>query len=225
MQSNHMIETFKQYLTFFSSLTHAQQALIVENTQLKHYAKNETLLSDVSECSGLIVVKFGQLRAFYSTEEGKQITLYRLLDGDVCIMSASCVLKNITFEVSLAFETDSEIYIIPIRIWRDLSQTNLTVQAYAMELMAARFSEVMWVMEQLVFKGIGERVATFLMEQSTLVQSDILTTTHEVVANNLSTAREVISRTLKHFESDGIIALSRGVIKIVDFKKLQALIA
>ena len=215
------IEFLTPHLEFFSKLSTSEQKLIAQNAVVKHYSKRNELLNGVSECSGLIIVKNGQLRAYYISEDGKQITLYRLLEGDVCIMSASCVLKNITFDVSLEFERDSDIYVIPINIWSNLSSTNLLINQYAMELMASRFSDVMWVMEQLVFKGIGERVATFLIDESALQQANTLTTTHEVIAKNLSTAREVISRTLKHFESDGVLELSRGAIKIIDFKKLR----
>jgi len=220
MLNNTDIEFFTSHLEFLSKLSTDEQKLITQNTEIRHYNKGNELLNGVSECSGLIIVKNGQIRAYYISEDGKQITLYRLLEGDVCIMSASCVLKNITFDVSLEFERDSEIYVIPINIWSNLSSTNFHIKDYSMEIMASRFSDVMWVMEQLVFKGIGERVATFLIDESALQQSNTLTTTHEIIAKNLSTAREVVSRTLKHFESDGVLELSRGAIKITDFKKL-----
>ena len=216
------IDFLSSHLTFFSMLKSDEQKLITENTVVKHYLKGNQLLNGVSECSGLILVKSGQIRAYYISEDGRQITLYRLLSGDVCIMSASCVLKNITFDVSLEFEQNSEIYVIPTNVWSNLSNTNLSIKDYSMELIASRFSEVMWVMEQLVFKGIGERVATYLIDESAMQQTYTLTTTHEVIAKNLRTAREVISRTLKHFESDGILELSRGIIKITDFKKLRS---
>jgi len=216
------IDFLSSHLTFFSMLKSDEQKLITENTVVKHYLKGNQLLNGVSECSGLILVKSGQIRAYYISEDGRQITLYRLLSGDVCIMSASCVLKNITFDVSLEFEQNSEIYVIPTNVWSNLSNTNLSIKDYSMELIASRFSEVMWVMEQLVFKGIGERVATYLIDESAMQQTYTLTTTHEVIAKNLSTAREVISRTLKHFESDGILELSRGNIKIIDLKKLRS---
>ncbi len=222
MLNNSDIEFLPPHLHFYSKLGTDEQKLITQNTVIRHYSKGDELLNGVSECSGLIIVKNGQLRAYYISEDGKQITLYRLLEGDVCIMSASCVLKNITFDVSLEFESDSDIYIIPINVWSNLSNTNLLIKEYAMELMASRFSDVMWVMEQLVFKGIGERVATFLIDESALQQSNTLATTHEVIAKNLSTAREVISRTLKHFENDGVLELSRGAIKIINFKKLRS---
>ena len=139
-------------------------------------------------------------------------------------MSASCVLKNITFDVSLEFEQDCDIYIIPINIWSNLSKNNIFIKEFSMELMASRFSEVMWVMEQLVFGGIGQRLATYLIDEVALQQTNNLKMTHENIAKNLSTAREVISRTLKHFEGDGVIKISRGGINILDVKKLSQFI-
>jgi CRP/FNR family transcriptional regulator len=86
---------------------------------------------------------------------------------------------------------------------------------------SGRFSEVMWVMEQLVSKNMRQRIAVFLLEQSVLEESETLAMTHEIIAKNLGTAREVISRTLKYFENDGIIRLSRGQIHITDMKRLK----
>jgi CRP/FNR family transcriptional regulator len=90
-----------------------------------------------------------------------------------------------------------------------------------MELVSERLSEVMWVMEQIVSKNMRQRIAVFLLEQSVLEESDTLTMTHETIAKNLGTSREVISRILKYFENDGIIRLSRGQIQIRDMKKLK----
>lgn len=224
MLTGNDIEFMKEHLNFFKKLSPSEQRLIADSAVNKRYNKNDELLNGVSECTGLILVKTGQLRAYFVSEEGRELTLYRLLEGDVCIMSASCVLKNITFEVSFEFETDSDIFIIPANVWYNLSNTNIMVQEYATELISSRFSDVMWVMEQLVFKGIGERIASFLVEQSALRESYTIPLTHEVMANNLGTAREVVSRTLKHFESDGILELSRGAVKIVDFQKLRKVI-
>lgn len=222
MIGNGDIDLFKKHLTFYPKLNEKEQRLINENAVIKHFAKGSELLNGVEQCHGLVLVKNGQLRAYYITEDGKQITLYRLLEGDVCIMSASCAIKNLTFDVSIEFETNSDIYIIPTNIWNILGNSNIFIKEYSIELMASRFSEVMWVMEQLVFKGIGERLANYLLEECNLSQSNTIKVTHENIAKNLSTAREVISRTLKHFEGDGVLELSRGIINITNLQKLRS---
>lgn len=186
-------------------------------------ARGSILLSPERECSGLVVVKSGQLRAFVSLEDGKEITLYRLLPRDVCILTASCVLRNITFDVTLEAEKAGEICRIPATVWKALADRYPAVREYSMELVAARFSEVMWVMEQMVSKNMGQRVAAFLLEQSALENSRTLALTHDAIARNLGTAREVVSRTLKYMETDGLLRLARGSIRLTDPKRLQTM--
>lgn len=184
------------------------------------FKQGEIILSRDKECNGLVIVKYGQLRAFIELENGKEITLYRLLANDICILSASCVLKNITFDVHLETEKDSVLYIIPALCWETLTAKNIYVKEFTLNLIADRFSEVMWVMEQIVSKNMRQRIAAFLLEQSILEATDTLTVTHETIARNIGTAREVISRVLKHLENDGIIRLSRGQVQITDMEVL-----
>jgi CRP/FNR family transcriptional regulator len=221
MLNNADIEFLKVYLPFLKHLDDADLRLIATTSSKSSYEQGETILSREKECNGLVIVKIGQLRAFFESEDGKEISLYRLLSGDVCILSAACVLKNITFEVTLEVEKDSEVYFIPAAIWGKLAEKNSMVKVFSMELVSERFSEVMWVMEQMVSKNMGQRVAAFLIEQSALEESGTLMMTHETVAKNLGTAREVISRILKYFENDGVLKLSRGQINLIDMEKLK----
>ncbi|OJU13654.1 MAG: Crp/Fnr family transcriptional regulator [Clostridiales bacterium 43-6] len=200
-----------------------EKNLLLFNTVATVYQKGKIIINGVDECNGLIIVKNGQLRAYYTTAEGKEITLYRLLSSDICIMSASCIIKNIDFSVTLEVEKDSEVLVIPANIWGKLNEANGAVKEFSLQLISLRFSDVMWVMEQIVFKGMDQRLAGFLIEQSSLEESDTLSITHEVIAKNLSTAREVISRLLKYFENEKLVELSRGSLKILDFKGLHKL--
>ena len=213
----------KEHLPFWGRLNPADCDLILGTCSSSVYAPGEIILSRDRECSGLVLVKSGQLRAFFESEDGKEITLYRLLFGDICILTASCVLKNITFEVTLETEKNSEVLFIPAVTWGKLADRNADVKEFSMELVNERFSEVMWVMEQMVSKNMGQRVAAFLLEQSALENSETLYLTHETIAKNLGTAREVISRILKYLENDGLLKLSRGQILLTDRKKLREL--
>jgi CRP/FNR family transcriptional regulator, anaerobic regulatory protein len=221
MLSNNDIEFLKGHLTVLKALDKTDKLSIITSGFKAAYKSGETILSREKECSGLVIVKSGQLRAYFESEDGKEITLYRLLSGDICILTASCVLKNITFEVTLEVERDSEIYFIPAAVWGKLTEKNSAVKEFSMELVNERFSEIMWVMEQMVSKNMGQRVSSFLLEQSALENSETLSMTHETIAKNLGTAREVISRILKHFENDGLLKLSRGQIKLMNMKKLK----
>lgn len=214
---------WEEHLPLLVRLSQADRSLIFSTCSASVYAPGEIILSHDRECNGLVLVKSGQLRAFFESEDGKEITLYRLLSGDICILTASCVLKNITFEVTLEAEKESEVLFIPAATWGNLAGRNADVKEFSMELVNERFSEVMWVMEQMVSKNMGQRVAAFLLEQSALENSETLFLTHETIAKNLGTAREVVSRILKYLENDGLLKLSRGQITLTDLKKLREL--
>lgn len=205
---------------FWDKILPADRERILEAAIVHTYASGDLVKQASEECSGLLLLKSGQLRAFLEGEGGKEITLYRLLSMDLCILSAPCVLKSITFDVSLEAEKESVVIHIPARLWGDLVTKYPSVQSYSMDLINSRFSEVMWVLDQLISKNLGQRVSGFLKEQALLEDSDTIHVTHETIANNLGTAREVVSRTLKYFESEGAIALSRGSIRILRPDKL-----
>lgn len=174
-------------------------------------------------CSGLFLIESGQVRAYIVSENGKEITLYRLFDRDVCIFSASCIMKNISFDIFIETEKETTAYLIPTPIYDKLSKESIAVQVFANELMGSRFSEVMWIMEQALFMTLDKRLAIFLLEQSNIEQSDKIEITHEKIANHLGSAREVVTRMLKYFQNEGIVSLSRGAIHIKDYKKLEKL--
>ncbi|HEX3025813.1 MAG TPA: Crp/Fnr family transcriptional regulator [Clostridia bacterium] len=208
-------------LPFFKKLPQPEAEAVLSSASGAFYRRGSMLLSREKECNGLVLVKSGQLRAYFESEDGKEITLYRLLSGDICILSASCVLRNITFEVTLEAEKDSEVVLIPASVWGKLSEQNPEAGLFTQALINERFSEVMWVMEQIVSKNMGQRLAAFLLEQSALDDTRILSMTHETIAKNLGTAREVISRMLKYFENDRIVSLSRGKIQLEDLNRLK----
>ena len=187
------------------------------------FGAGEIIMNRGRECNGLVVVKSGQLRVFVELESGKEITLYRLLSADPCILTASCVLKNISFEVTLEVEKPSEVFFIPALTWKRLADRYDAVREFSSDLVAERFSEVMWVMEQMVSKNMGQRISAFLLDQSALEGSPTLSITHETIAKNLGTAREVVSRSLKYLEGEGLLEVSRGQIRLTDLKRLRVL--
>ncbi len=210
-----------EILPFWKGLGEADRRLIMSAGSKSVFKQGEIILSRDTECSGLVAVKNGQIRAFFEMEDGREMTLYRLLSGDVCILTASCVLKNITFEVTLEAEKDSEAYLVPALSWKELTEKNSKAREFSTGLIAERFSEVMWVFEQMLSRNIGQRIAAFLLEQSVLEDSQTLDLTHDTVAKHLGTAREVVSRSLKYMESDGILKRSRGQIHLLDMKRLR----
>ena len=172
------------------------------------------------DCLGLLIVKSGQLRAFLTSEDGREITLYRLLEGDICLFAASCIMQDIRFDIMISAEKDTEFWLIPPCFYKQLMEKNAAVANFTNALMSSRFSEVMWLMEQVMWKSFDKRLAAFLLEESALEGTGILSITHEKIAAHLGTAREVVTRMLKYFQSEGAVVLSRGCIEITDSKKL-----
>lgn len=200
---------------FWGKLSRTDQDQITMGTISRSFEEGQTVKTASETCGGLLLVKSGQVRAFFEGEGGKEMTLYRLLPRDLCILSAPCIIRSITFDVTLAAEKKSTILQIPPNLWSELSASYPAVQSYSMELMAARFSDVMWVLDQIISKNLGQRVSYFLKEQSILDETDELHLTHEAIARHLGTAREVVSRVLKYFEGEGAIEQSRGIIRMV----------
>ena len=208
-------------LPFFPKLGEDDLRMIAATAFRSVCLSGEIILSKEKECKGLIIIKRGQLRAVYGLEDGREITLYRLLPRDVCILTASCVLKNIYFEIILEVEKDSEIFFIPPITWRKLSEESAVVKEFSLSLVSERLSEIIWVMDQMISKNMEQRIASFLLEQSVLENSERLFLTHDTIARNVGTVREAISRTLKYMENDGLLKLSRGQIQLANMNKLK----
>lgn len=189
---------------------------------VKSTIKKGTILCDGGkECTGLVLVCDGLLRAYILSEDGREITVYRLFDHDICLLCASCVMPNIQSDIVIEAEKDTEAWIIPPWIFKSVQEESLVFSNYMNDLMAMNLSEVMWTVEQVLWKSVDKRLAEFLIEERKIEETDVLQITHEKIANHLGTAREVVTRMLKHFQEDGIVSLRRGIVEIVDSHKLE----
>ena len=170
-----------------------------------------------------MVVVSGQLRVYIVSDSGKEVTLYRLLDRDICLFSASCAMKNISFEVFVEAEKDSEILLLPTPVYQELAQNSLAVSSYSNQLMQSRFSDVMWLVEQVMFMSFDKRLAIFLLDQAGMEGTDTLKITQETIARHLGSAREVVTRMLKYFQGEGYVRIFRGGIEITSRQGLEKL--
>ena len=176
-----------------------------------------------AECTGLLLVLSGQLRAFITSEEGREITIYRLFPGDICLLSASCVISSMQFELAVQAEKPTEFMLIPPDAYKRAVSSSVPLANYTSRVMAERLSDVMWLMEQVMWKSMDRRLAAFLLEEAALEGSDELKLTHERIANHLGSAREVITRLLRYFQSEGLVKLGRGAVVLTDRERLYAL--
>ena len=211
------------FFPFWEELTPYQQELLISSAVKRTVKKGTVIHNGSSDCLGLLLVSSGQLRAYILSQEGREITIYRLFDRDTCMVTASCMLRNLQFDITIEAEKDSELWIIPPDIFKKLMDESLPVSNFVNQVIAGRFSEVMWLMEQVLWKSFDKRLAAFLMEESNIEESDIIKITHEKIANHLGTAREVVTRMLRYFQNEQLIRLSRGTIEIIDHKRIQNL--
>lgn len=213
---------FQDYFPVWDKLDTDQQGRLLDALRFQGVKRGTILHNGNMDCTGLLLVKTGQLRAYILSDEGREITIYRLFDRDMCLFSASCIMRSIQFEVIIQAEKDTELWVIPPEVYQRLMEESAPVANYTSELMASRFSEVMWLMEQIMWKSMDKRVAAFLLEESSIEGTDVLKITHEAIANHLGSHREVITRMLRYFQSEGMVKLSRGVVTILDAARLEA---
>ena len=209
------------FFPIWNQLASGQQETLIERTKRRAIPKGTLLHSGSLDCTGLLLVQHGQLRAYILSEEGREITLYRLLEGDICLFSASCMMRSIQFEVMIEAEKDTELWIIPADSYKSVMDQSAPLANFTNEVMAGRFSDVMWLLEQILWKRFDQRLAGFLLEESALEGTDVLKITHETIGSHLGNPREVVTRMLRYFQNEGLVKLARGTVEITNRAAMQ----
>jgi CRP/FNR family transcriptional regulator len=223
MERQALCELFDITFPFWEKLSQRDKETFIRSSQCVNFKKG-TNIHNGNECTGVILIKSGSLRLYLLSEDGKEITLYRLFPGDMCMLSASCVLENITFDVFVDSEENSECVVVGGCAYEDINRRIPEAKIFTLEVALSRFSDVMWVMQQILFMSMDKRLAIFLLDEASKAGSDTVKLTHEQIAKYMGSAREVVSRMLKYFASEGIISYSRSDgIKILDKKRLRDL--
>lgn len=222
MENN--LEKISEYFPMWKELTPIQQKTLMTDAKQRKIKSGQMIHNGALDCLGLVLISTGQLRAFILSDEGREVTIYRLFERDICLFSASCMMNSIQFEISIEAETDAVIWVIPPENYKNVMNQSAPLANYTNQIMASRFSEVMWLVEQIMWKSFDQRLATFLVDEMNLTQSDTIQITHEKIANHLGTAREVVTRMLRYFQNEGIVKISRGSIVITNVVLLQKLI-
>ena len=222
MQNNLTEPVYNKLFPFWNQISPAEREYLLRHSSAVNYNK-DAKIHNSEECSGVILVRTGCIRLYMMSDSGRDITLYRLYEGDICMLTASCVLQAITFDVFANAEEDSQCFVISGPAFAKLSESNPYIKIFALETAVNRFSDVMWVMQQILFMSMDKRLAIFLTDEIARTGQDSISLTHEQIARYIGSAREVISRMLKYFSSEGIVELSRKGIKILDKNRLRAL--
>lgn len=210
-----------QYFPFWGSLNEAEKNLITNNSQVIKYEKGFQMPQCEQGCNGIMIVLSGQMRTYISSEEGREVTLFRVFKDEVCVLSAAGLMDAIVFDVMIDAVEASEILMIPVAVLEPMIKRHPEMEAYIYRTATERFSEVVWIMQQILFLSVDKRVAQFIWDEITRTGVVDVTLTHDEIARYIGSAREVVTKVLKYFQSEGVVVLSRGKISIVDKNKLK----
>lgn len=213
----------EEILPFWDKLTDDQKTLLSENTSFAKYSKKSNVIGDTCIGTGVVYVKSGMLRAYLLSEEGREVTLYRLSEGDLCVLSSACACDDMPFEIFFDTEDESEIYIIGSQSFTRVRAENIYADNFALRVGMSRFSEVIWALEQILFMSFDKRLAIFLIDELAHRGGDTVYMTHDQIAKHMGSAREVVSRMLKYFSSEGMVKLSRGGVTVINKDRLRRL--
>ncbi len=223
MDEKELVALFQKTFPFWEKMSEMDRATFVRSSHAVRFAKG-TNIHNGNECTGVILVKSGALRLYMLSDDGKEITLHRLFPGDMCILSASCVFHTITFDVFVDSEENSECVVVGGCAYEDLSRRLPEAKIFALETAVGSFSDIMWVMQQILFMSMDRRLAIFLLDEVAKTGGDTVRLTHEQIAKYMGSAREVVSRMLKYFATEGLISASRSEgIRILDKRRLREL--
>ena len=218
-----MDKTLLTNLPFWSSLSDDEKERVEQRAFARSYGKGTIINNCNNECLGMFLVLSGEIRTYLLSDEGREVTLFRLYTDDVCVLSASCIISQITFETQMIAQQDTELLILPVDVIASFSEKNIYVRCFLYELATKRFSDVMWAMQQILFKGLDRRLAGFLLAEAERTNSKVIHMTHEQIAQHISSAREAVARMFKHFAEDGLVDIKRGAITLLDMEGLKEL--
>lgn len=220
--NNQFENIFKTNFPFWNDLEEADREFLCQNSTSVTFPKGSNA-HDSSACSGVFFVRSGCLRVYIMSEDGKDVTLYRLHEGEMCMLSASCVIQSITFDVFVDAEEDSHCIVISGPAFAEIADKNANIKIFSLELAVSRFSDVMWVMQQILFMSVDKRLAIFLIDEANRRNTDTIELTHEQIARYMGSAREVVSRMLKYFANEDLVEVSRKGVKITNKNRLREL--
>jgi CRP/FNR family transcriptional regulator len=198
-----------------------QEELFIANMFSHEYSPGCILLGDGFSCNNIFFILEGSLRISRISEEGREVILYRIHKGDFCLMTAYSIMTDTDFPAIAQVEKKTEVIALPSIIFKQILQENPQLQSFIFASSLNRLKDVIGVLDDITFTGIKQRLAKFLVLLASQRASQTLKITHEQIALEIGSSREVISRTLKNLEDAGFVQLSRGQIRIIAMESLK----
>ena len=215
------MKNFEALFPFWAQLNNTEKELIEQSSYVEKYDKGMLMHRTDGSCKGLMTVLNGQLRTYILSEEGREVTLFRVNEEEVCVLSASCLMDTITFDVLIEATEDTEVLVLPAAELNQVVQQNPYIELFLYKSATEKFSDVMWTMQQILFLKIDQRVAQFLWDEMVQKNSMTLSITHDEIARYIGSAREVVTKVLKYMVKEGALELKRGTITILDKEMLR----
>ena len=192
---------------------------LLDSSNIISLKQNSTVFHQGDACSNYLIILNGKVKVFTRAENGREIILYRLSQGDTCVLTTSCLFGHKNYPAEGQTETDVSALAIPVKQFNDVLKNSETFREMVFTAFSSHLSELITLIEEVAFGKLDARLAKHLLEQRD--ENNIMTSTHQNIATELGTAREVISRQLKEMESKGYLEINRGNIKINDIPALQ----
>lgn len=205
---------------FWEHLTEDERELLQSQARIVRFEENQLIASTEMDCLGVLYIKSGMIRLYLYSEDGREVTIARLAKDDVCLLSASCMLSQVSFPAQVSAESQVEAILIPVNLISSIKEKNVYVENYVYRLTTERFSDVISAVEQMLFMTLEQRIVSFLLDETARTGGDTLHMTQEKLAQAIGSVREAVTRTLKQLSSAKVIEVFRGGIKIVDRKAL-----
>ena len=202
-------------------LSDDERQRIIEQAVTKTYQKGDVVHRSSDDCRGILLIKKGQLRPYIVSEEGREVTLFRVQSGDVCILTASCLMDAITVDIMIEAIEKTEVVVVPSAILHEIAEKHMELELFLYKHASEKFSDMLWLMQQILFYSADRRVAEFLLREVNESGEKVVCYTHEQIAKLIGSAREVVSRVLKYMEEESAIELQRGKIVINDTELLK----
>ncbi|HEX8950140.1 MAG TPA: Crp/Fnr family transcriptional regulator [Dissulfurispiraceae bacterium] len=206
------VNDFFEAFPFFRGAPDSLVRDILSVSRPQAFPRNATIYSEGDSCPGIAFVLSGAIRVYKTGESGREITLYEIGRGETCILNASCILSGISYPAHASSLEGGEMLLIPAHEFRRMIASYERVRDFVFLLLSERLTLIMTLVEEVAFGRMDERLTDYLIEKS---ENNILNTTHQKIANDLGTAREVVGRLLKDLERKGRIAQSRNSIQLL----------
>lgn len=205
---------------FWEYLSAEEKEKLQEQIRWNTYREGQMVTDTGRDCLGIFLVCGGILRANLVSEDGKEATVCRMHPGELCVISASCLLPALPFDIQIDAETDSEVYLLPTGVLREIMEKNLYLENFIYKKINESFSDIIAAVQRILFASLEQRLAGFLLDEAAGDKEGKIYMTQEQIARAIGSAREAVGRMLKVLVKDGCVELFRGGVRVIDRKKL-----